>query len=350
MGSTGYCIACCPATVPATTQVSQDRERLRSQSELSALRMKYAESLRTIETFEKERGVLGVLKQSMEPFAIEPKFGAGTSEATAVMVASDWHCEERVNPAKVNGLNEYDLDIAKARATQFFRAGMRLIDLLKQDVKIPTVVLPLLGDFITGQIHGAENAESNLLLPTDAVVYAQNLIVSGIEFMLDGHDGDIIVLCHPGNHSRTTLTTRFASEHGHSYEYLMYLHLATYFKSEKRLRFIVSDSYHSYLPIYGKVVRFHHGHQLRYGGGRGGLFTPTYTSIDDWNKAKRADLDVFGHFHQLRDGGNFICNGSLIGYNAYAMSIKAHFEPPKQTLFLMDKKRGRTCTWPILLS
>ena len=80
------------------------------------------------------------------------------------------------------------------------------------------------------------------------------------------------------------------------------------------------------------------------------MFTPTYTSIDDWNKAKRADLDVFGHFHQLRDGGNFICNGSLIGYNAYAMSIKAHFEPPKQTLFLMDKKRGRTCTWPILLS
>jgi hypothetical protein len=68
-----------------------------------------------------------------------------------------------------------------------------------------------------------------------------------------------------------------------------------------------------------------------------------------WDRAKRANLNVFGHFHQLVDGGSFICNGSLIGYNSFALSIKSAFEPPKQALFLMDKKRGRTCTWPILL-
>ena len=42
-------------------------------------------------------------------------------------------------------------------------------------------------------------------------------------------------------------------------------------------------------------------------------------------------------------------NGSLIGYNAYALSIKASFEPPTQTYFLLDKKRGRTMTAPIYL-
>jgi hypothetical protein len=69
------------------------------------------------------------------------------------------------------------------------------------------------------------------------------------------------------------------------------------------------------LQIYDVTVRFHHGHSIRYAGGVGGIYIPTNKAIAQWNKGRHADLDVFGHFHQLRDGGNFICNGSLIGYN-----------------------------------
>ena len=86
-----------------------------------------------------------------------------------------------------------------------------------------------------------------------------------------------------------------------------------------------------------------------YQGGVGGIYIPVNKSIAQWSKAKHADLDIFGHFHQLRDGGNFLCNGSMIGYNAFALSIKADFEEPKQILTLIDKRRGRTCTWPILV-
>ena len=68
----------------------------------------------------------------------------------------------------------------------------------------------------------------------------------------------------------------------------------------------------------------------------------------NWDRAKRADLNVFGHFHQLVDGGNFVCNGSLIGYNSFALSIKAPFQKPRQAMFLLDKKRGRTFNCPIL--
>jgi hypothetical protein len=58
---------------------------------------------------------------------------------------------------------------------------------------------------------------------------------------------------------------------------------------------------------------------------------------------------VLGHFHQLFDGGRFIVNGSLIGYDSFALSIKASYEKPKQVMFLMDRKRGRTFTCPIFL-
>ena len=79
------------------------------------------------------------------------------------------------------------------------------------------------------------------------------------------------------------------------------------------------------------------------------MFIPAYKAVSQWDKGRRADLDIFGHFHQTKDGGKFLCNGSLIGYNSFALRIKADYEPPQQTLLLVDKKRGRTCTWPILL-
>ena len=46
---------------------------------------------------------------------------------------------------------------------------------------------------------------------------------------------------------------------------------------------------------------------------------------------------------------NFISNGSIIGHNSYAIAIKAAYEDPSQTFFLMDAKRGRTVTCPIYL-
>jgi hypothetical protein len=40
-------------------------------------------------------------------------------------------------------------------------------------------------------------------------------------------------------------------------------------------------------------------------------------------------------------------NGSVIGFNAYAMSIKATPEPPQQFFHLLDSRRGKTAQCPI---
>lgn len=328
-------------------QIGEDRQRIRAAGELASLKARYKESLNTIDTLEQQLRATNVLRQSVDVFEITPRMGSGTSEATPVVVLSDWHVEELVG-SEVGGLNRYTPEIATERATTCFQAALRLVRLLQQDVTINTVVLALLGDFITGNIHGEETAEKNELTPTHAIVHAQNLLISGIEFLLNNSTLDFIVPCHSGNHARTTQKTRFGSENGHSLEYLMYLHLAAYFRNEPRLTFIIPDGMHSYIDIYGHILRFHHGHAVKYGGGVGGIYIPVKKAIAQWNKGRAAALDVFGHFHQLRDGGDFICNGSMIGYNAFALSIKADYEPPKQALFLMDKKRGRTAMWPIV--
>ena len=52
---------------------------------------------------------------------------------------------------------------------------------------------------------------------------------------------------------------------------------------------------------------------------------------------------------QFFDGGNFISNGSLIGYNAFAVKIGASYEPPRQAFCLIDSKRGKTGVFPIFV-
>jgi hypothetical protein len=350
--TTGLCADCLnqqrAAAVPSA-QVRSDRDRQRAVDEAALTRRKYTEALATIERLEKQIQVEGDLfEKGIETYQIEEHHGSGTSEGMAFMTASDWHTEELVDPAIVSGLNEHNLDIARARATKFFQSGLRLVRLLQQDIKIETIGVPLLGDFITNQLY-EEFAETNALMPTFAVEEAQSQLASGIEFLLDHSKAKLVLNCHSGNHGRTTRTTRFGAENGHSLEYLMYRSLAAYFRNEPRVQFIIPAGYHSYLEVYGRTIRFHHGHAINYQGGVGGIFIPAFKAIAQWNKARRADLDVFGHFHQCKDGGNFLCNGSKIGYNPFALSIKADFEEPKQQLFLIDKKRGRTCTWPILV-
>lgn len=357
--STGRCRKCSdifysepmdsPAAPSPALLVNQDRERERHKNELAILKRKYSDLLKTVEIHETQLEAVKMLRENVDSAIIEPVHGSGTNEGTVVWVASDWHTEENVG-AEVGGLNTYNVDIAKQRATKFFQSGLRLTQLLHQDIKISTIVLALLGDFITNDIHGAENAEKNEYQPIHALIIAQNMLVSGIDFILANSAYQLVIPAHSGNHSRTTITTRFASENGHSLEYLMYLFLADHYRHDPRVQFIIPEGMHSYLQIYDTTIRFHHGHAVKYGGGVGGIYIPVNKAIAQWNKGRRADLDVFGHFHQLIYAPNFVCNGSLIGYNAYALSIKADFEPPRQALFLIDKKRGRTAMWPILVA
>jgi hypothetical protein len=326
-------------------QVQSDIESLHREQEKKQNDKKYKSLLSRVTRAEKERDAVKSIRE-VSTFTIRPQASDNSSEATAVVLASDWHYEEEIRSADVNGLNKFNLEIANKRIEQFFGATCRMLEVFSRDIKIPHLVLALLGDFISNDIHD-ELVEVNQLTPIDAVIEVQNLIASGIELILKNYKGDILVVCHSGNHPRTTKKMRNATGEGHSLEHFMYHSLAKHFKGNKRVTFLISPSYHSYVKVYDQVIRFHHGHNIRYQGGVGGVFIPAFKAINQWNKGQRADIDCFGHFHQMRDGGNFLLNGSIVGYNAYALSIKAEFEPPKQTFFLIDKKRGKTVTAPI---
>ena len=334
-------------TMSTKHQVREDLVSTRLQDEKSDLQKKYRALLRYTKMVEAERDAVKQIRE-VSTHTIRPLTrGRRQNEATAVVLASDWHIEEEVKSSDVNGLNTFNLDIARRRVEHFWSTTLRLVQIYSRDIPINTLVVALLGDFISGSIH-EELLETAQLSPMDAIMKAQEWIASGIQFLLDNSKLNLVIPCVSGNHARITHKPRIATEKGHSLEYFMYHNLAQHFAGNKRVKFLIAESYHVYLDVYDYKIRMHHGHAIRYQGGIGGLFIPAFKAISQWNKARNVNLETFGHWHSRKDGGNFLCNGSLIGFNAYAISIKADFEKPSQTFFLVDRKRGRTLVTPIL--
>lgn len=330
-------------------EVQEDTRLHRLRARESALSKKYKVAIDQNEGLEKMLEATLGMKTGVKTTKIKKRKNTGKSESTIVVVASDWHIEEEVRPESLAGdtSNTYNLEISKKCSEHFFRTALMLTEIESQHTNINTMVVALLGDFVTGNLID-EMLEITLLEPAEAIVRATEYLQSGLQFLLDNSDLDLIVQCHTGNHGRFTKKTHVSTEYGNSYETLMYVFLANYFKDEPRITFNIPKSYHSLLQIYDWTIRFHHGHAIRGGQGIGGIASPIMRKIAKWDTSQRVDHDVFGHFHQLIDGNKFLVNGSMIGYNPYAVQIGASVEAPAQLFFGIHSERGKFVTRPIL--
>lgn len=126
----------------------------------------------------------------------------------------------------------------------------------------------------------------------------------------------------------------------------MYYTLAQRFPT---IRWQFAEGMLTYLDVYDKKIRFHHGDAI-YFGGINGPYTYLNRKIQEWDKAIRADYSVQGHLHQWILGSRrWLINGSLVGYTPFTVGICGEYQPPIQAFFLLDKKRGVTVQIPILV-
>lgn len=267
----------------------------------------------------------------------------GLDRCVAIGLASDWHVGERVREASVGGLNEYTPDIAVERARKFFQNFHRLIDIQRKGARIEQSILWLGGDFISGYIH-PELAEENFLSPTEELEMVFDILSGGIDYLL--READLETLLIPtsfGNHGRTTEKIRISSSYRNSHEYALYVRLSKHYATEPRVKFQISQGALNIVELADVRLRFSHGDDLRYAGGIGGLSIPINKAINEWNKQpprgevapKAVDFDFFGHWHQYSPSSRHLINGSLIGYNAYGVHIKAAYEEPQQGFCLV---------------
>lgn len=274
-------------------------------------------------------------------------------EGTPLVLASDWHVEERVRPESVEGRNRYDLKIAAGRMERFFESVRWAVRQQRDTFKIRDLILWGGGDFITNNLH-EDDAENNQLAPLDALLFWQANFTAGLLHLLEDPEIEqFIIPLNDGNHGRESGTKRMrtSTRTSHSLEVFMYAQLKLRFANEPRLKFVMPTSQFTFLDdVYGRKIRFLHGDVFKYQGGVGGLTVPLFRAIPRWDSAKRADLTCMGHWHQRICLPNIMVNGSLIGYNSYAMANGFNFEPPVQSMRMLDPDRWCSSDIPLWVS
>ena len=305
------------------------------------------EAMERIDELEAYTEAVKKLKGAKTSLVISSRESFGTSEAVAVAVATDWHLGCTIRPEQVTGLNKFDVAIARKRIVKFFERVVRMTQKERQDVKIHDLILFLGGDLIDGALHLDTIMSNEIAEPIQQAVVCQELIEAGLNFLLNhGNFRKITVVCADGNHSRITHKMHSNSRMGNSLEYFMYYNLAHRFP---QLNWVIAEGLHTYLKVYDKVIRFHHGDTISFGGVQG-PYMYLNRRIYQWDEGHKADYSVQGHLHCYTVGTRrWLINGSLIGYSPYALTFGGEFQPPIQAFFLMDKKRGPTVQIPILV-
>jgi hypothetical protein len=317
--------------------------------------MKHAELRRRIRELEQDNDSLkqelritGLLSETdLQPLVITPDTTKG-DEATAVVLASDWHVYETVRKSEVNGLNEYSVSIARKSIETFFQKIAMLADIERKVVRVDKLVLGLLGDLMTGQLH-QDQSENNSGTAMEEVLFLMEVIVGGIDFLLTQGFKSIQIPCCDGNHSRNTDKPQHTNRVKHSYEWLLFNLLARHYHNESRVQFDIAEGQLLYTELYGRTIRWTHGDAIKYKGGIGGLTIPAIKCLVDWDKGRKADMTFFGHLHTSLLHKSFCSNGSLLGYGPYSIRIHSGFEPPQQAFMLFDSKRGMTAYRPIVV-
>lgn len=336
-------------------RLTADAEIARLKSERDAWRKRYTAALAQIDR-ERERAtaittLAGVKGRRPARRKTKPTKGG----ATVIALFSDWHVEETVDGATVGRrpdgryINEYNLPICRRRVDELTTRFATLLEHERRLVKIDRLCIWLGGDFISGAIH-PDTAELAALPPLQAIRFAGELIRGVLDELATMAD-EVLVVTNSGNHGRNTPDLRIGTEAANSLETHLYLGMAAA-EQNPRIRWHVGEAYLNTIDLLDDYpVRFHHGHAIR-GGGIGGITIPINKALAAWDKIRPAALTCGGHHHQFQwiRGARYVSNGSLIGYNAYATLNRLPFEPPSQTMIVVDhNRRDVTKAFPIFV-
>jgi hypothetical protein len=327
------------AEVVAQQQLQADAELARLRAEVAGLRTKYKAALEQIDR-ERERADRFTALQGVTPRPLTKSVKARKAAkhpATAILMLSDIHCEERVLPETVNGENDYSLDVCQLRMAELQERFLACLEHERNQADIRRVLIWLGGDFITGHIH-PDCVEVAQLSPMNATRWIAERLRGLIDSVAQ-HADEVVVCTNAGNHGRSTEKNRIATELEHSWEQMMFFTLARE-ETNKNVRWQIAEGHLGYVDLDGFLVRTTHGHSIRYAGGVYGLALPASKAIARWDAGKRADLTIFGHYHcwgWLR-GARYVANGSVIGHSPYAERV-ASPERPCQGMVIVDHGR-----------
>lgn len=289
--------------------------------------------------------------QKLQPIAwASPTKPAKKANATLMLMLSDLHLDEVVEPNEVEGLNAYNRTIARLRLRRWCNNVIKLSRHYLAGMKYDGVVIMLGGDIFSGDIH-EELSETNEDTMLGSFLYWAEQIASVFD-VLANEFKHVHVAGVVGNHGRTSRKPRAKLRARTNFDWLLSKQLQRHFIDDKRFTFDVPESTDAIIRVYDTTHLLSHGDQTGGGGGIGGIYPPIMRMrARKENKYLQTGQNFrtlwLGHWHSYLSTPHLIINGSLKGYDEYAMINGFNFEPPQQALAIVTPEKNITIQAPI---
>lgn len=180
----------------------------------------------------------------------------------------------------------------------------------------------------------------------DTVLDLHDQLFGHIRMMADMFP-DVFVPCVVGNHGRLDKKPSYKNAAFDNFEYLLYQMLQRSLASVENVKVDVAESTVLQYGVYGYQYRMEHGMDFRGGNGIGGVLVPILRGDAKRCKSFQYDYLIMGHFHQYIVANGVIVNGSLKGYDEYAIRNGFPYEQPAQALWLTHPEMGMTISMPV---
>ena len=270
---------------------------------------------------------------------------------------SDWHYGEVIVPEKVDGLNNINIKILRKRVKDTVFKALELLD-HNTGTEFKDFHLCYGGDMVSGERH-AEHAETNdlgimeqLELVANDIGWATNEIAEWCA----RKSIPLFVHCVAGNHGDLS--------EGHPSKQIVDRNLdwGAYWRAASEtypgeVRWNIPEGLYTEFTASGRLYRLMHGHGSKGGGSAASALGPAAPVLRlDMRTRKMAasvsdrrcyDTLIAGHHHWYWTSEQVLGNGSLIGYNEYALACGFPYQPPIQTLWLTHPTYGITHYMPV---
>lgn len=302
--------------------------------------------------------ILAMVPRSYSSNGVRPPAGTSKSKKTPesyVLMFSDLHGGQTIDPDQTLGFGGYNFDIMAARVAYLEN---RVSSILKNHVTSPVdeLVVVFLGDMLHGSLdHGGEAAQTQTL-------YSQWFTVGHIlAQFLRNLSAQVKIRIHTvaGNHGRWPSQKKMPTENRYSnLDIFLYRYTQALTRDIENIAWNIDRQPFAVFDVQG--FRFHasHGDHLR--GGDKALGIPVHaaarqitstTQLYVKNAKRPPDYYLVGDKHksiQLPHGmGDILFNGGFPGVDNY--SLQGNFVPvdPMQRLFGVHPRYGRTALYDV---
>lgn len=328
-----------------------------SSEQVLELKAKLLEQNRILENYKKNHGQLEIFFNSIlssiaaiEPLPIvyQKSDSKSSSVVEAVMQITDGHMGSVQEAIEVEGFNEFNPDVCRARQLDYAHRFCKYIDRARLGYGIDKVSVLVTGDLISGDIH-QELQVTNAFPVTVQVVEAATVLAEQLNVLCQNFEEVEVHFISADNHGRLTRKPQAKEEGINSMNYLVGVLAQAYTKKFPNLKFNIYAMHEKVVTCLNRNYLISHGHGMKswlgipyYAAERKlGKEAQARMSLIMNHKLKMAEIGfhkmVVGHFHVPIDAPMYSFCGSVQGTDAYDHK-DGRYAAPSQAAWLVHER------------